>query len=48
MKDANFIVRPTFKRIEGKTACWQASYHLKWPEIKEFSGIGTTRAVAEK
>lgn len=49
MKDANFIARPTFKHLNRKTnSKWQASYNLKWPEAKEFSGEGTTRAEAEK
>lgn len=49
MKDANFIARPTFKHLKKKgNSQWQASYNLKWPEAKEFSGEGTTRAEAEK
>lgn len=46
MKNPNFIARPTFKHLKSKQ--WQASYSLKWPEAKEFSGEGTTRAEAEK
>lgn len=49
MKNANFIARPAFKRVKnGSISDWQASYSLKWPEPKEFSGIGTNRAEAEK
>ena len=49
MKDANFIVRPSFKRInKGSLSKWQATYNLKWPEPKEFSGIGPSRSEAEK
>lgn len=49
MKNPNFIARPAFKRLKkGSVSGWQASYNLKWPEPKEFSGVGTNRSEAEK
>lgn len=49
MKNANFIVRPAYKRLnKGSASQWQANYSLKWPESKDFFGIGSNRSEAEK
>jgi hypothetical protein len=49
MKDANLILRPAFNRIgTGPNHRWKSSYSVKWPEPKEFSGIGNKRSEAER
>lgn len=49
LKDANYIVRPSFKRQQKRGDIkWQASYNIKWPEPQQFSAIGNTRSEAER
>lgn len=49
VKNPNLRVWPNFSRVRKCTELlWQATYRLKWPEEKEFSGIAKTRAEAEK
>lgn len=49
LKDANYIVRPSFKKLPKRDGLrWQATYNIKWPELQQFSGVGYTRKEAER
>ena len=45
----NVKLQPAFKRLKNnRKQCWQASYHVQWPEPRCFSAIGHSRSEAEE